>query len=152
MAILEYGIGGNEVKIDASEAIANIPENRSLIVELLTAEDPIEPKAVTGLSSIEDVFAHFNPNIDIEFEDEQGQPVKENLKFSSVADFGVKSITSNSAFLSKLNMQKDFYETLSKQLRSNKVLQRVLENPETKEAFIAALGTLKSELGAESSQ
>ena len=26
MAILEYGIGGNEVKVDTSEAIANIPE------------------------------------------------------------------------------------------------------------------------------
>lgn len=25
MAILEYGIGGNEVKVDTSEAIANIP-------------------------------------------------------------------------------------------------------------------------------
>ena len=37
MAILEYGIGGNEVKVDTSEAIANIPENRSLIVEQLTA-------------------------------------------------------------------------------------------------------------------
>lgn len=46
MAILEYGIGGNEVKVDTSEAIANIPENRSLIVEQLTADEPITPEAV----------------------------------------------------------------------------------------------------------
>ena len=38
MALLEYGIGGNEVRTDASEAIADIPENRSLIVEQLTAD------------------------------------------------------------------------------------------------------------------
>lgn len=43
MAILEYGIGGNEVKVDTSEAIANIPENRSLIVEQLTADEPVSP-------------------------------------------------------------------------------------------------------------
>lgn len=52
MAILEYGIGGNEVKVDTSEAIANIPENRSLIVEQLTADEPITPEAVKGLSTI----------------------------------------------------------------------------------------------------
>ena len=52
MAILEYGIGGNEVKIDAAESIANIPDNRSLIVEHLTSEDPISPEAVDGLTTI----------------------------------------------------------------------------------------------------
>ncbi len=45
MAILEYGIGGNEVKVSASDAIANIPENRSLIVEQLTADEPVTPEA-----------------------------------------------------------------------------------------------------------
>lgn len=149
MAILEYGIGGNEVKIDASEAIANIPENRSLIVEHLTSDDPINPEAVTGLTTIEEVFAHFAPNIDVEFENEEGQPVKENFKFHTVADFGVKNMTQQSPFLGNLDMQKEFYETLIKQLRSNKVLQRVLENSESKEAFIAALTTLKSELAAQ---
>ena len=82
MAILEYGIGGNEVKVDTSEAIANIPENRSLIVEQLTADEPVTPEAVKGLSTIEEVFAHFLPNIDVEFENEEGQPVKENFRFN----------------------------------------------------------------------
>lgn len=149
MALLEYGIGGNEVKIDASEAIANIPENRSLIVEHLTADDPVNPEAITGLTSIEDVFNYFTPNIDVEFENEEGQPVKENFRFKTVADFQIKNMTENSPFLNNLSMQKEFYEMLIKQLRSNKVLQRVLENAESKEAFIAALTALKSELTTE---
>lgn len=146
MAILEYGIGGNEVKIDSSEAIANIPENRSLIVEHLSSDDPVNPESVTGLTTIEEVFTHFKPNIDVEFENEEGQPVTENFKFQTVADFGVKNMTDQSPFLGKLNMEKEFYETLTKQLRSNKILQRVLENPESREAFISALNSLKSEL------
>ena len=33
-----YGIGGNEVKTDASEAFADIPQNRTLMAEKLTKE------------------------------------------------------------------------------------------------------------------
>jgi len=35
MAIYNYGIGGNEVKVDANESIAEIPSNRTLIVQKL---------------------------------------------------------------------------------------------------------------------
>lgn len=38
MAIYNYGIGGNEVKVDANESIAEIPSNRTLIVQKLTDE------------------------------------------------------------------------------------------------------------------
>lgn len=40
MAIYNYGIGGNEVKVDANESIAEIPSNRTLIVQKLTDEAP----------------------------------------------------------------------------------------------------------------
>ena len=33
MDLGNYGIGGNEVKIDASEGIAEIPQNRTLLVD-----------------------------------------------------------------------------------------------------------------------
>lgn len=146
MAILDYEIGGNEVRIDASEAIANIPDNRTLLIEKLTALDPTAPEKIEGLTTIEEVFAHFKPNIDVEFEDESGQPIKENFKFENVGDFGVKNMTEQSHFLNGLNGQKEFYESLIKQLRSNKVLQRALESPDTKQAFIAALIELRKEL------
>lgn len=146
MAILEYEIGGNEVKIDGAEGIANIPDNRSLIVELLTSEDPVKPEAVYDLKTIEDVFAHFMPNVDIEFESEDGQPVQENIRFNNVGDFSVKNITQQSDFLKNLAKQKDFYEKIIKQLRTNKILQKVLQDPEAKAAFIEVLSTLKQEI------
>lgn len=146
MAMFEYGVGGNEVKIDASEAIADIPFNRTLLVEKLTAEDPINPEKVEGLTTIEDVFAHFKPSINVEFEDEEGQDVKENFKFATVADFLVKNMTQNSNFLKDLNGQKEFYNKTIKQLRSNKILQRALQNGDTKVAFIEALQGLLDEL------
>ncbi len=59
-------------------------------------------------------------------------------------------MTQNSPFLHNLDTQKTFYEGLVTQLRSNKVLQRVLENPESKKAFINALEALNDELTTES--
>ena len=146
MAILEYEIGGNEVKIDASEGIANLPDNRSMVVEHLTSDEPITPEAVKGLNTIEEVFAHFQPNVDVEFENADGQPVKENLRFGAVGDFSVKNMTEQSPFLGQLDQEKTFYNEVERQLRSNKVLQRALENPETKTAFIEALKAAKKEL------
>lgn len=43
MAIYNYGIGGNEVKVDANESIAEIPSNRTLIVQKLTDEASAGP-------------------------------------------------------------------------------------------------------------
>lgn len=44
MDLGNYGIGGNEVKIDASEGIAEIPQNRTLLVEQLTKDSRWLPK------------------------------------------------------------------------------------------------------------
>lgn len=44
MALYDYGIGGNEVRVDANESIAEIPSNRTLLVQKLTDDAPSEPE------------------------------------------------------------------------------------------------------------
>ena len=146
MAVMEYGIGGNEVKIDASESIAAIPENRTLIVEQLTSEEPVNPEIVSGLTNIDQVFAHYKPQIDAEFENAEGQPVNETFLFKSVGDFSIKNMTEQSAFLGGLNNETTFWESVKKQLRSNKALQRALENPESRQAFLDSLQGILAEI------
>ena len=141
MDLGNYGIGGNEVKIDASEGIAEIPQNRTLLVEQLTKDEPVAPEVIAGLTNIDEVFAHFRPEIDIEFSDAEGAPVEEN-----VGDFSVKKMTEQSPFLSGLNAEKQFADRMEKSLRSNKVLQRVLENPETRGAFVNAISAILDDL------
>ncbi|MFV0345390.1 MAG: hypothetical protein ACK5IQ_03965, partial [Bacteroidales bacterium] len=77
MAIYNYGIGGNEVKVDANESIADIPSNRTLLVQKLTDEAPVTPEAVYGLQTVEAVFDHFQPTVTFEHEDEEGSEIKE---------------------------------------------------------------------------
>lgn len=146
MDLGNYGIGGNEVKIDASEGIAEIPQNRTLLVEQLTKDEAVAPEVVAVLTNIDEVFAHFRPEIDIEFADADGAPVEENFRFHNVGDFSVKKMTEQSSFLSGLNAEKQFADRMEKSLRSNKVLQRVLENPETRGAFVNAISAILDDL------
>ncbi|MFD2726308.1 hypothetical protein [Hyunsoonleella rubra] len=141
-----YGLGGTEVKTDANEAIQEIPQNRTLFVEKLTQDQPIKPEVVTGLKTIEEVFEHYKPEVEVEFEDAEGVGRKENLSFSNLGDYGGKGITQQSAFLQGLNTEKDQYLKIVKQLKTNKILKTALESPEAKESLLEAIRALLTEL------
>ena len=141
-----YGIGGTESKGDASEAISDIPQNRTLMVEKFTAEPPIKPQIVEDLTSIDDVFNHFQPQIDVEFTDSEGVGKEEKISFNNLADFGTKGIVAQSEFLQDLTSQKDQFYKIIKQLKSNKLLRKALDNPDTKEATLNAIYSLIKEI------
>ncbi|WP_287132815.1 hypothetical protein [Bacteroides sp.] len=112
----------------------------------MTAEEPGVPEIVDHLYTIEDVFKYFDPNIDVNFQDKEGQDVTENFRFGNVGDFSVKSMTQRSPFLNNLSIRKEFYEKVIKQLRSNKVLQRVIANNDTKAAMLIILKELRKQV------
>ena len=132
---------------DASEAIADIPQNRTLMIEKLTDEEPVKPQIVEGLKNVEEVFEYFKPQVDCEFQNDEGASVNENLSFSNLGDFGVKGITGQSNFLTGLNMEAKEYSKIVRQLKSNKLFRTVLENSDAKEAFKNALQALITEIG-----
>lgn len=135
-AIYNYGIGGNEVKVDANESIAEIPSNRTLIVQKLTDEAPAAPESVYGLETIEDVFQRFEPTVDLRHVDAEGNEIKEIMTFTGLGDFGAKKIKEKSDFLSKLDIEKEQGVRITRQLTSNRALQKALENPEVKNAIM----------------
>jgi len=142
----EYGIGGTEVKGDANEAFAEIPQNRTLLCEKLTGDAPIKPKIVEGLQTIDDVFEHYKPEVEVDFEDSEGAGKQETLSFRGLSDFGMKGITAQSEFLKDLNIEKEQYQKIIKQLKSNKLLRKTLENPDTKADLLGVMYALIKEL------
>jgi predicted component of type VI protein secretion system len=142
----EYSIGGQEVKGDASEVISDIPQNRTLMVEKLTAEAPVKPEMVNDLKNIDEVFEHFKPKVAVDFEDSEGGSREETLMFKGLSDFGVKGITAQSEFLKDLTNQKEQSLKIIKQLKSNKMLRKALENEETKAALLNAMYALIKEI------
>lgn len=139
MAIYDYGIGGNEVNVDANESIADIPSNRTLLVQKLTDEAPVSPETVYGLQTVEDVFEHFSPSVNVEMQDDYGEDVLETMRFKNLGDFNADKLKENSDFLSKLDVEKEQNIKIARQLSSNKALLKALANPETRQAILDLL-------------
>jgi hypothetical protein len=146
MAVEKYSIGGDVRETEAFEAFADIPQNRVLLAEKLTADTPVKPQVVEGLTNVEDVFEHYKPKVEVEFETEEGSLRKETVGFKNLGDFGVKGITAQSEFLGDLTMKKEQYQKIIKQLKTNKLLKQALAGAESKQAFIDSLHALIKEL------
>lgn len=146
---MEYGIGGNERKTDnANEGIADIPQNRTLFVSKFTNDPPARPQMVYDLKTTEEVFAHFQPDAELEFQTADGSFTNETLRFRNLGDFGKKGIINQSDFLQTLNSQSTDYQQIVRQLKVNRILKAALEKPESKAALLGVLQTLIDELEA----
>jgi len=142
----KYGIGGTEVQTDASEAILEIGQNKTLFIQKFTQDQPIKPEIVSGLTSIDHVFDHYKPQIEVDFEDSDGVESKETLKFSHLGNFGKKGIINQSKYLNDLDTEKDQYLKVVKQLKSNKILKAALADPDAKEALLKSIQSLMAEI------
>lgn len=131
------------------EGFVEISPNKTLFIQKLTSEDPTSPEIIEGLETVEQVFDRFKPNCDVELDKEDGSTMKENFKFGGLGDFDVKSLTNQSNYLKNLSLENDAYLRIVKQLRTNKSLKTVIENADSRSAFINALRALASELEAE---
>jgi hypothetical protein len=141
-----YGIGGNEVKLDANEAIVEISHNRTLFAEKLTQQTPVKPEIVQGLTTVEDVFENYKPSVNVLFHDAEGRTVPENLEFHTLGDFGIKGVTAQSPFLNNLAAEKEQYLKIMKHLKTNKVLKSALADPAAREALLTSIKSLLKDL------
>jgi predicted component of type VI protein secretion system len=144
--MFNYEIGGNEKKVDTSEAFGEISPNKTLFIQKLTDNEPLRPETVEGLKTVEEVFEHYKPNVNVALDKQDGSVVTENLKFSSLGDFGVKNLVQQSSYLRKLNIEREMYLNIIKQLKTNKTLKTTLDNEETRAAFVSALKNFVKEL------
>lgn len=144
--MFDYGIGGQERKLNVSESIVDIPQNKTLLVEKLTADPPLRPEVVEGLKTVGEVFAYFKPEQAVEFDTEEGSTISETLRFNSLADFGKKGVIAQSNYLQELNMTFEDFQKYVRQLKSNKILKTMLENPDGKAAYMAAIQAMIREL------
>jgi predicted component of type VI protein secretion system len=145
---MEYGIGGTEGNRETgSESITDLSKNRTLFITQLTDDAPYNPELIQDdVQSLEQVFKLFKPAKEVSFTMEDGSSTTEMLEFNNVGDFGPKGITQQSEYLNSQKQLEDQYRNLSKELKSNKALQAIVSNPETKQAFIDSITALLSDL------
>ena len=144
--MFNYEIGGNEKKVDTSEAFGDIAPNKTLFIQQLTDNEPLRPEKVEGLKNVEEVFQHYKPKVNVALEKVDGSNVNETFHFTNLGDFAPKRLVQQSNYLRKLNIQREMYQNIIKQLKTNKTLKTTLDNAETKQAFIDALKSIVKEL------
>ncbi len=101
---------------------------------------------VTGLETMEAVFDHFKPAVDVEFQDEEGAPVFETIAFNKIKDFSPEGMMEQSPFLKEVSAKEYNYDRFYKNLKNNRQLQKALSDPATRVAYLNALQTLIGEL------
>ena len=99
-----------------------------------------------GLRSIEDVFVHYNPSVLLDFVLEDGCEVSENLSFTKIKDFDIEEITTRSKCLRKLREDYLFFNTFLKHLNNNRLLIKIIESEEGRNALISYLEEIKSNM------
>ncbi len=122
-----------------------VKDNKTMILEQMTFKPPGKAEKAE-CRTLDDVFATYNPEADVQFENEGGTPEKETLRFSSLNDFGPKGLAKNSKFLKELGGKVEIYEKLIGILKKNKALREALSNPETKQEVIKGLKAMLVEL------
>ncbi|MEO8147237.1 MAG: type VI secretion system contractile sheath protein TssC [Bacteroidia bacterium] len=144
--MFNYGIGGQEMHKDASETLADLPQNRTLIIIGLTSEQPLKPEIVHGLKTTEEVFNYYHPQLNVEFLNEDGSTFTEVISFHSLSDFGLKGLFNQSNFLINLKNQVNEHAIVIKQLKTNRLLRACIENSLNKESLFSALLALVQEI------
>lgn len=156
--INDLGIGGQDIREDVNEGIRAISGNRTLFVAKLTDEEPFEPEIMNAMDekddyapekhimTLEGVFEHYKPNVNVEFEQEDGSTKEENIQFKNLGDFSPKGFIKQSATLQNLNDEVENLDTIVKQLKSNKTFIKALSNKETKDSYVNLLKVMLQEL------
>jgi predicted component of type VI protein secretion system len=133
------------VDIDVGEDIVILPDNRTLMAEQLTDKAPKDAKA-QEFKNIDEVFDHFQPEVDMTFENEKGVPQKETLTFRNLNDFGPDGIALQSAFLNGIKNKKEVYENFIELIKKNTTLRNALSEPDAKNQVLKGLQAMLLEL------
>ena len=139
-------IGGELIKEKGVEAIKDLTENRTMIVQKLTQSPPSKPVVVENLKNIGDVFDEYKPSAEVTFKDKEGGSINEELNFRSLADFSLDGITEQSNFLKDLKTQSEVYQLIIRELKNNNKLKKVLADGGGKTALVKAMYAILKEI------
>lgn len=134
-----------EEQPEGGEELRDVLWNRTLIALPLSGVPQAQPEPVRELECIEDVFAHYRPHVGIALQ-QDGQTTDEQFSFNSLDDFLPGRIIARSKLLREQQEETVNYRHMQQQLVANKVLRQVLEQPESKRAFLDVLESLVAEL------
>ena len=139
-----------DIEEDPGAKVNAIDANKTLIIDQYTSEAPVEAELFQDAKTMNDVFEHFKPSVDVEFENEEGEIIPETLHFNEMKDFDVNggkgNLVMNSPFLSEIKINADNSGKVRKQLEQNTKLRNILKDPQAREDLKAMLQSMLEEI------
>jgi hypothetical protein len=137
---------------DISPSLSPITQNKTMYIAKFTDELPMDPLIVDGLESVSDVFENFQPEktVTIYAEPEPGQkagmPHFETYTFRSLGDFSQQGLVDQSPVMQEQFTKVGDLAKISMHLRSNKMLQEALKQPESKRVILEMIQQMMDEI------
>jgi len=126
-----------------------ISQNKTLYIGQFT-DQVNEPELFQEAQTISDVFEKFKPELDVEFQTEDGDYVQETLSFKEMKDFEINNgsgqLVQNSSFLLSVKNNAEVNAKMRKNIEQNKRLRDIIGNNESKEELRNVLQNLLDEL------
>ena len=136
---------------ESNAKVNPIDNNKTLLIDQFTADiEPGNPEFVDDIQNINDAFAHFKPQVEVTFTDEEGGAVDETLHFSELRDFeangGKGRLVENSEFLSGVKEKIDTNAKIRKSIEQNRKLRDILKDAGAREELKQLLESMLEEL------
>lgn len=136
---------------ESNAKVTPLDNNKTIIIDQYTSDVEVgNSELFEGPKTMQDVFAHFKPTVDVEFEDEMGGIVSEKLHFNEMRDFeangGKGNLVANSPFLSGAKSKVDVAAKIRKQIEQNRRLRDILKDEEGKAELKELLEALLQEI------
>lgn len=142
-----YQLGANIKEKDRGEDVNIVPDNKTLMALTLNGEpdDDANPKR---LKNMKEIFAEYQPAVEVDLKNIEGEAEEKELKFNSLKDFTKDGIIAQSAVLQGLQSQEETYAKYMDVLQNNEKLKNVIADPELKKEFLEMIKLLIDELEA----
>lgn len=136
---------------ESNAKVSPIDSNKTLLVDQFTTNvDPGNPEFIDDIQNIGDAFAKFQPKVEVNFSDENGDTVAETLKFNEIRDFeaqgGKGRLVQNSAFLSGVKQKIDTNVKIGKSIEQSRKLRDILKDASSREELKEMLQAMLDEL------
>ena len=136
---------------ESNAKVTPLDNNKTIIIDQYTSDVEVgNSELFENPKTMQDVFNHFKPSVNVEFEDEQGGIVSEQLHFNEMRDFeangGKGNLVTNSPFLSNAKSKVDVSAKIRKQIEQNRRLRDILKDAEGKAELKELLEALLQEI------
>lgn len=153
MAQVRYNmIGPVDVPEETNSGLVLLPTNNTLIAMPFKGDKgPRKPEEIPAefTGSTEDVMEFTQPEVKVKIKtgDPNNAEVDENIKFrGGVASFSPKAIKKSSPWLRRLEAEFQASEALVDRIDKNAQFRKALDDPNAREAIVAALKQIIGEL------